>query len=308
MCRGAGPWQGLILDVMSIVEGAGGISQMTRSPRRQAQLAMFVWWDITISLLSRQRGFLSQQYYDFVLGCECEEWNFEDLTGIPKSLVSALVEIVQLTQAQNRIVGMKWALFDDWRVREIERDLSDSVSFLLPDLRIDDEVDTDETIQHKHDRKACIQAWKFAVRLYIARVFPSSSNSSGGGQQQQHHNHQHQHSAKILSLARQTLDAARSCRSTSVMSKQLLFPIFLAGSETNDAYSRRYVEAYCKCWYAKTRYQLFPDTLQLLTTIWNLRDLGNGDDHQTWWGSVLADLEDTTLYHGRLVRIHYLLG
>ena len=43
MCRGAGPWQGLLLDVMTIIEGVGGITQMTRSPRRQAQLAMFVW-------------------------------------------------------------------------------------------------------------------------------------------------------------------------------------------------------------------------------------------------------------------------
>ena len=245
-------------------------------------------------MLCRKPGYLPQQYYDFVLACDSDEWNFFDLTGIPKSLVLTLVELIQLTYAQTLIQSMEWALFDDTRVRQIEESLSDPASHLPPELEINEELDGEDSIQHKHDCTACIQAWKLAALVYIERVFHSGT-------------HRHNRSAKVISLSRRTLDQARSCRSTSVISKQLLFPIFLAGSEANDIYSRRFIESYCKHWQAKTRYQLFPDTLQLLNTIWSRRDGSNGDQ-SVWWGSVLADLDETTLYDGKVVPIHYLLG
>ncbi|EME89569.1 uncharacterized protein MYCFIDRAFT_18145, partial [Pseudocercospora fijiensis CIRAD86] len=169
---------------------------------------------------------------------------------------------------------MTWATFNDAKVLEIEEDLRRAETHIPAAFNISD-GDSSERVQQKLDSVACVQAWKFALLLYSERVFHWEREV---GRQ----------SAQITALARQTLDTVRSCRPPYAIQKQVLLPVFIAGSELDDSYSRQFVQQYCETWQAKTRYQLFRDSLGLLRTIWSRRDRCGGDVN-VWWGSVLPE-------------------
>ncbi|KXT16863.1 hypothetical protein AC579_6824 [Pseudocercospora musae] len=293
--RAAGPWRGLLSDVMEIIESLGGVASMPKSTRQQAQLAMFLWWDVTLALLCRSRCVLPRQYYDFVMACEDEttEWDFFSLTGVPKSLFRTLVELVQLAHEKERTLTMTWATFNDAKVLEIEEDLRRAETHIPAAFDISDD-DSIESVQQKLDSAACIQAWKFALLLYLERVFHWEREV---GRQ----------SARITALSRQTLSTARNCRAGHAIQKQVLLPVFIAGSEVDDSDSRQFVQQYCETWQAKTRYQLFRDSLGLLRTIWSRRDRCGGDAN-VWWGSVLPEMQQTAWLDGKVVPINFLLG
>lgn len=293
--RAAGPWRGFFSDVVEIIESSGGITSIPKSTRQQAQLAMFLWWDVTLALLCRSRCVLPRTYYDFIMACELEtsEWDFFALTGVPSSLFRVLVDLVQLAHEKERTLSMTWATFNDAKVLEIEEDLRRPEQHIPAAFEVRD-GNSAEDVQRKHDSVACVQAWKFALLLYLERVFHWERD----GRRQ---------SARIMSLSRQTLDAVRSCRPGHGIQKQVLLPVFIAGSEVDDSYSREFVQQYCESWQGKTRYQLFRDSLGLLKTIWNRRDRCGGDAN-VWWGSVLPEMQSTAWLDGKVVPVNFLLG
>ncbi|KAJ9150235.1 Fungal specific transcription factor domain-containing protein [Pleurostoma richardsiae] len=187
-----GPWRRHISRALQIVESAGGIKAMINSPRLQAQLAMFSWWDCTLALLSRSACVFPAPYYEFIVACDAHDgWNMFSLSGVPRDLFCYLVEIVQLACEKEQTSRMKWASFNMDKVLEVEESILD---YYLKDPSPSATDDDEETIQDWHDRRSGVDAWKHALLLYISRVFKwdRKTNTRPTG---------------LLSLSRLTLDS-----------------------------------------------------------------------------------------------------
>ena len=78
------------------------------------------------------------------------------------------------------------------------------------------------------------------------------------------------------------MDYVRCCRKRSLVQKQLLLPMFLAGSEVAEHEMRLFVREYCEWWKEQSRYNMFSSVLTLLEQIWQENDSA---PYMEWWGS-----------------------
>lgn len=172
---------------------------------------------------------------------------------------------------------MEWLTFNLNPIVQIEEQLRSWMhpSFAAPSYNqtnpsVDDGTRThplDEDTFHAHqDRHHCAEAWRHALLLYIDRLFRWDRSQI--------------RPLSIPCLARLTLNHVKCCRRTSQTQKQLLLPVFLAGSETGDEEMRDMARGYCRWWSERSRYNMFHSVPVLLEDIWN------GD---TWWGDVVDE-------------------
>lgn len=251
-------------------------------------------------MISRQGTIIDQPYLEHLMQYqEQDEWSFYDFTGCPDDLFLRLVKLAELARQREFAARMAWLSFDLSPVAEIEREIQhwESSHFsevVIQDLDMIAEVlqgadptaDVEETLNSKQDRHHCAEAWRYALLIYIERVFRWDRKS-------------HRPSGLTL-LVRKTLDHVRSCRRTSQTQKQLLLPVFLAGSETADEEMRRFATEYCQWWATRSRYNMFNSATLLLEEIWE------GDHTHAWWGSVI----DQKTRHGEAgeAGMQFLLG
>lgn len=191
---------------------------------------------------------------------------------MPKELFQHIKELAELAGEREQISRLKHAIFDTTRAVELETSIGE-YSIGSPG----DQVSTgsEDTIQSWHDYYHTSNAWKYALLLYICRVLKWDRFSSAIA-------------LEVGSLSRLTLDSVRCCRPDSPLQKQLLLPVFLAGSEAVDSYSRSFVDDYCERWYSKCRYSMFREASALLHDIWARRDRET-NQFAVWWGSVMDD-------------------
>ncbi|EXJ90280.1 hypothetical protein A1O1_03379 [Capronia coronata CBS 617.96] len=287
----AAPWELHLCNAYRLLENAGGVSKIGNSPRLQAQVAMFLWWDCTVSLVSRSACIFPPEYYETIAEYDAESsWSVFSITGIPKQLFVYLHEIVQLAEEREKTITMKWVTFNMQRVHELET----AISQLPGSSASSDELQDEEVIQSELDCSHALKAWKYALLLYIERTFKWNRRDA-------------RPSKAIVSFSRLTLDHVRCCRSSSVIQKQLLLPVFLAGSEANDQYARSFSRNYCDTWLKKSRYRMFQDASSLLEEIWSARDITNGSMH-VWWGSVIDSKQQRKHASGQATRLQYLFG
>ena len=173
-----------------------------------------------------------------------------------------------MASEKEQVSKMKHARFDTKRAYELEQSIRE---YTVGEL---DTMDSDEMIHSWHDYYHASNAWKYALLLYIARVLKWDRTSNA-------------RLPEVTSLSRLLLDSVRSCRSVAALPKQLLFPVFLAGSESMDLYSRNFVKEYCEEWYRNCRYTMFVETLELLQEIWTQKDMRR-NDFSVWWGSIIG--------------------
>lgn len=198
------------------------------------------------------------------------------LCGVPKELFQYFRELIQLASEKEQISQMKYAKFDTTRVYELEQAIQEyTAAVFRPQDSIDDTTDGDEMIHTWHDYCNASNAWKYALLLYLARVLKWDRTGAS-------------RLPEATSLSRLILDSVRSCRPESSLRKQLLFPLFLAGSESMDSYSRKFVKEYCEEWYRNSRYTMFMEALELLQDIWAHKDVKK-DDYSIWWGGVIGN-------------------
>lgn len=232
---------------------------------------IFYRWDCSISLISRSQSVFPTSYYDFVLSCDDSSWNIFTISGVPRQLFQYFRELLQLASEKEQISGLKYATFDMNRVNELERYIQE---YSEDGFNICDAYADEETVQNWYDYHHASNTWKYALPLYICRIFKWDRISSTP-------------MAEILSLSRLLLDSARCCRSESNLQKQFLIPMFLAGSEATRAYSQRFVKDYCEGWYRKSRYSMFTEAADLLQQIWAQKDAQN-NDFRIWGGSLIG--------------------
>jgi hypothetical protein len=198
---------------------------------------------------------------------ETQYWSFFDLIGCPGELVVPVMQLARLAEENEKAAMMHWTKFDLTLVDQIQASIS---SWKNPSLDIDDEI-SEEQMQQQRDRWNCHEAWRNGLLIYITRVFRWSRNTKAP--------------SRLAVYARLILEHINSCRQTAMVQKQGLIPLFLAGCETVDHFSRQSIRNYCQYWGKACGYNLFSSASALLEDVWIEQD---GSPHdEAWWGSVI---------------------
>lgn len=273
-----GPWISHLRRAQKIIETLEKF-EIKRTPRIQAQIEMLVWWDVTLGLTSRRGFILSSSTINGILSPE-HAWDFYNISGCPAELFQYMSQLGTYAHEIELASNMTCVTFDMGPVLAVEKALKEwrTPCFDDPDADIDDPVasglpdDWNLTpIQAAHyvqDLHYCAQAWRFALLIYIERVFKWRRGEAS--------------MTRISLYARKTLNSMLSCRQSVMIQKQLLLPVFLAACETEDEKLRNEARNYCKWWASKTRYEMFITSLGLLEEVW-----ATAADPDSWWGSLI---------------------
>ena len=217
-----------------------------------------------VSLLARKKCVLPYAYLEAVLKNEGRQsWTFYQLNGCPREL---FVPMVQLANLSWRTHGRNSSRL----VAEIETSIR---GYTYPGGGIDYEMDDMEAMHIRRDRYHCCEGFRYTLLIYIVRIFRIQRGDDSQVTR-----------SRIAFLSRVCLDHISSCRSTSLIQKQLLFPVFLAGCETRNIAHREFAEEYCRRWFRKFGYQMYTTVLDVMEVVWAEQDAGNED---FWWGAEL---------------------
>lgn len=201
-------------------------------------------------------------------------WSFFNISGCPRELIDPLFQLAHMAGERESVAAMRFATFRTECVDEIESSLQDSQPGEMPDAQLSDalHIDEEEDMHRAQDHYHCFQAWKLAMLLYIDRVFRWDYSASS--------------SPKRKLMARRTLDHVRSCRRISYVSKQLLLPTFLVGSELKDLSSQEIALEYCTWWHNQSGYRSFENAAEVMRHVWAAQ-IQEGE--VVWWGSIIDE-------------------
>lgn len=237
-------------------------------------------WDVTLALTTRQGLVLSgpnvaatfsktvsSTFYN-VSGCPDDLFKYMFRLGLYAREFELAAHMTCVTFDMGPVLAVEAAI-KSWRAPQFddpdaEFGQATPCSSLLPNAEA---MDPTEAMHYLQDLHHCAQAWRFALLLYIERVFKWQRDEPVP--------------PHLGFLARKTLNNVSSCRPSVMVQKQLLLPVFLAGCETEDDKLREEARKYCSWWGEKTRYNMFLTTLGLLEEIWANKEPGN------WWGSLM---------------------
>lgn len=273
-----GPWIVHLRRAQKIIEALGAL-EIPRTPRIQAQIEMLVWWDVTLGLTSR-RGFnLSSSTINSVLD-PVNSSDFYSISGCPEELFKYMYQLAAYAHEFELASRMTCVTFDmgpvlavakalkEWQPPYSSESDADIDHLSGAGLPIDCRSDPVHAAHYIEDLYHCAQAWRFALLIYVERVFKCR---------------RHEASQTRLSLyARKTLNSMSSCRRSVMVQKQLLLPVFLAACETEDENLREEAREYCRWWAGQTRYEMFITSLGMIEEVW-----ASYADTDSWWGSLI---------------------
>lgn len=134
-----------------------------------------------------------------------------------------------------------------------------------------------QNLDHYH----CCEAFRYALLLYILRVFDHPAPEALTATVAPFH-------ARLGLLSRLTIDHVIAIREASPLRKQLLLALFLAGAETYSESHRQFIRDYCATWYGIYGYQMFPVAAEVLEDVWSTNDNMVTDGQcWYWWGEAL---------------------
>ncbi|KAL2075862.1 hypothetical protein VTL71DRAFT_805 [Oculimacula yallundae] len=273
-----GNWSTHLAGAYALLEACGGIHIFNMSSRLEAQIGILTWWDAIISLLSREDCVFPYEYFDAILSNQARrEWDFFSLCGCPTSLAKIVMQIARLSaskQNQNRKGGFS---FRTSIVNSNNTDMRASISDIEQELTIwchtpaPAAFQDEESMHNDRDTMHCSEAWRHGLSLYIFRIFHWEPGASIP--------------PYVIYIARVIVDHVTSCRDNEMISRQALFPLFLAGCELTDPSLRRKIVELCEKWDGRTRYHMFGDAVGLLEEVWERQEGIGGEE--VWWGTVV---------------------
>jgi hypothetical protein len=196
------------------------------------------------------------------------------------------MQLTSLAEENEKASSMRWTSFDLTFVNEIQACI---INWRNPSLEIDDNV-SEEQMQQQRDRGNCTEAWRYGLLIYITRVFRWKRNMSPP--------------SRLALYARLILEHVNSCRQSTIVQKQAFLPLFFAGCETKDQFSRQSIRDYCRYWDKNCGYNLFNCAASLLEDVWAEQDESPSDG--AWWGSVIDKKQQP--YHSQAVPIQFCFG
>jgi Fungal specific transcription factor domain len=185
------------------------------------------------------------------------------------------MQLVNLAEENEKVLSMRWTKFDLTLVDEIQNSI---INWKNSNLDLDDDL-PEEAIQQQRDRLHCTEAWRYGLLIYITRVFRWNRKTSVP--------------KRLTTYARFVFEHVQCCRRTSIVQKQAFLPLFFAGCETKDLFSRQIIRDYCQYWDAASGYNLFSSAASLLEEMWMEQDGLHGEI--VWWGSVIDKKQGKTL-------------
>ncbi|KAI5460158.1 fungal-specific transcription factor domain-containing protein [Mariannaea sp. PMI_226] len=253
-----------------LLRESSAAEECKKSPRLRAQMAMLIWWDVTASLISRREPRLPLPYLETLAQYDDGDgdgWSFFTLTGCPVHLVQAMWRLAGLAHIYERTVNMEWTIFNRLPVDSIMEEVRNFVNY--DDFSFHDVGNTSlADVNARRNRFHCIEAWRHAILLYVARVFTPKQDASSID--------------RIDYYARVIIDSVRCIPPTDAIQKQLLLPIFLAASEVGDDFNRSFVRDYCQHWSNAIHFHQFQTVTALLEEVWMDWDPDTRDTY--WWG------------------------
>jgi hypothetical protein len=249
-------------------------------------------WDVTIAFISRREPLLPISYLDTLVEYEENDgWSFFALNGCPIEFVMSMARLAKLASIYDKTTRMEWTIFNDLPVRIVVEDVKSFIN--VEAVSFDDMESLEDDTGAKLNRFHCVEAWRHAILLYALRVFVPRQN-----------NYQIR---KIQHLARLILNGVRCIPQTEVIQKQLLLPVFLAGSELETEWDRSFVRQYCKHWSEVSRFYHFESVAELLEGIWKDWDVSTKERY--WWGHKIgAKPEDMNETSTQTMNTEILLG
>lgn len=235
-----------------------------------------------VALLSRRRLVLPYSYFATVLETEGDQkWTFFELNGCPRELLVHMTHLCILASRQSdRRPSTRKNIAR--LVQEIETSLQSYTTSIelgiLTSASADRGVDEEEEGHLDRDRYHCCEAFRCCLLIYILRIFVLPNLQDYGTTTRK------SHQAKLSVLARMTLDHVRSCRASTAIHKQMMFPVFLAGAETTNVVQQGVVQDYCKHWHDKLGYKMFDTVREVVEELWLRRDVMG---EELWWGDIL---------------------
>jgi len=231
-------------------------------------------WDVTLALTSRQGCVLSESTIISLFDRDkTDNEIFYSVSGCPEALFRHMIRLGSYAREFELAANMTCVRFDMKPVLQVEKEIRD-----WHDTRYGGTTDVstsgtardceeEASAHYKEDQYHCAEAWRYGLLIYISRVFKWQRDEPAP--------------AMIDFLARKTLNHVSSCRNTSMLQKQVLLPVFLAGCETTDEHLRQVARTYCSQWNERTRYDMFLTAHGLLEEVWSR------DDPLAWWGSII---------------------
>ncbi|UPK98735.1 hypothetical protein LCI18_009670 [Fusarium solani-melongenae] len=270
-----GPWTWYLKRAHKMIQATEALN-VKKTPRMQARIEMLVWWDVTLALTSRQGCVLSESTIISLFNHDkSSNETFYSVSGCPEALFRHMIRLGSYAREFELVTNMTCVKFDMGPVLGVEKEIrewTDPEYGDLPDQIVADTppsegCDIGEVAHYKEDLHHCAEAWRYGLLIYICRVFKWQRD---------------QPAPPILGfLARKTLNHVTSCRYSSMLQKQLLLPVFLAGCETKDEHLRQVARTYCSWWNERTRYDMFLTANALLEEVWSNETLNS------WWGSII---------------------
>lgn len=193
-------------------------------------------------------------------------WSFITLNGCPIEFVAAMARLARLAATYEQTTRMEWTIFNKLPVDAVVQQVKSFVN--EEDFVLDQNQGLKEDVDCQRNRYHCIEAWRHAILLWTCRVFTPEQDDS---------------QLRLISHhARVILDSVRCIPRSDSIQKQLLLPVFLAGSEMGDEENRSFVRQYCKHWSIASRFYHFETSLALLEDLW--REWDPSTRHVYWWG------------------------
>lgn len=238
-------------------------------------------WDVTLGLTSR-RGFnLSSSTIESVFE-PVSSSDFYNISGCPEELFKYMYELATYAHEFELASRMTCVTFEmapvltvekaikEWQPPYLSESDADIDHLSTATLPTDCNSDPVQAAHYVQDLYHCAQAWRFALLIYIERVFKWRRQEAS--------------QTRLSLFARKTLNNMSSCRRSVMVQKQLLLPVFLAACETDDENLRDEARDYCKWWAGQTRYEMFITSLGMLEEVW-----ASSADTNNWWGSLIDE-------------------
>ncbi|KAJ2985170.1 hypothetical protein NUW58_g5678 [Xylaria curta] len=271
-----GPWTWYLQRAFKMIQATESLN-VQKTPRIQARIDMLVWWDVTLALITRKGCVMSESTMLSLLNPTgtLADPNFYSVSGCSHELFSLMIRLASYAREYELASTMTYVKFDMDLISDAARKIKEWHNPRLNDYTENDPAaggsdhgDTDpaDVLQYREDIYHCAEAWRYALLLYIERVFKWRNQPA---------------SSLVRFLARRTLNHVLACRRTSMVQKQLLLPVFLAGCEVTDEYLQQQALLYCHWWNEQARYEMFLTAAGLLEEIWVKHD------PREWWGSIL---------------------
>lgn len=258
-------WTIHLRQAYKLLDYAGGASALENNSRLRAQVAMIIWWDLTLALVSRRPPILPVSYTIAVIS-QNDSWTFFDLIGCPDQLViymSALVCLDRNSSTWSKDVEEIYASIEEY---QNECDYKD----FLP---------SDDNLDYFKSRYHCGEAWKKCLMLYILQLDSGRSDIE-----------LRRLSSHILNHVFQ-IDRLEHVQ----IQKQVLLPVLIAGAEVRDLKCRNMIREYCQYWSKKVGFWMFSTILDMLEKGWEQID-NNVILHCCWYEVLKSDVQNDTEY------------